>query len=66
MSASDGTHTYYVWRRNDGYVSASANRMPNGWKHAGGEVTFTQLLVTPHWTEAWDRIEKELAATTEP
>ena len=41
---SNGTHTYYVWRRSDGYVAASANHMPFNYTGANGSGnTFEKL-----------------------
>lgn len=49
--------TYYVWRRNDGYVSATCYD-PNVFNHCPGD-TFEILLSTPIWSDAHDRIENE-------
>ncbi len=56
---------YYVWRRDDGYVSSTAGRMPMGWKTPDGrEVTFEQLGVFDEWNqETIDLIERERAKT---
>jgi hypothetical protein len=56
--------TYFVWRRNDGYVSASCNFMPQGWRHPNGEVTFEKLLETPCWGEAADMIRSAREASS--
>lgn len=49
--------TYYVWRRNDGFVNSSANLMPNGFTGANGSVTtFEQLGHFDNWGDAYDCI----------
>lgn len=52
------SHKYYVWKRNDGYVSA-CTYMPQGWKTTrGDEVTFELLKTFDKWdNEIIDFIE---------
>jgi hypothetical protein len=61
--------SYIVWRRNDGYVSATCgSRLPRGWKYRDKdtgelvEVTFEELLVTDDWPAAHARIRAERVA----
>ena len=52
-----GTEKYIIWRRSDGYVAASANRAPAGWRCLDGkEVTFEILGERKSWCEAHDLI----------
>ncbi len=46
--------TYYVWRRSDGYVNASAYKPLNYLTS-----TFEILLETTEWSLAYDRIIEE-------
>jgi len=39
---------YFVWGRNDGYVSATCY-MPNDWDTPDGKVTFTHLATFDEW-----------------
>lgn len=52
---------YFVWRRNDGYVNASANRMPNDYENPnnGVKVTFEKIGVFTFWHDAYQMIEQE-------
>lgn len=52
---------YFVWRRSDGYVDVSANRMPQGWKCSTGQViSFEHLATFDRWdAEVIDFIEAE-------
>jgi hypothetical protein len=62
---------YIVWRRNDGYIAATANHMPQNWLTGGSDpgpgethrpgsgvpVTFEFLAEFPEWTkECYDFI----------
>ncbi len=49
--------TYWVWRRSDGYVSATASR-----PHAGRTDSFDILLETTDWPVARTRILAERGA----
>jgi len=52
-----GTEKYIIWCRGDGYVAASANRAPAGWRGSDGkEVTFEILGERQSWSEAHDLI----------
>lgn len=58
---------YIVWRRSDGYVSATCgSRVPAGWKYRKDgelvEVSFEELLVTGDWAAAHARIRAERVA----
>lgn len=50
--------TYVVWRRSDGFVSATTFR-PRNWVTDGTEWAFEVLLVTKDWPEARARIEEK-------
>lgn len=48
---------FVVWKRNDGYVGATAGRLPNTYTGGDGHVaTFELLLETDSWPEAYDLI----------
>ena len=53
--------TYFIWRRNDGYIGATAGWMPNGWRNPFCDVTFTKLGETTSWSETREIIERERA-----
>lgn len=66
MSKPGAVTTYEVWRRDDGYVAASAYTGRPCPDHSDGKPYFIhgvqmleQLLVTTNWTEAKERIAKE-------
>lgn len=61
MNVSAGATTYYVWRRNDGYVNATCYRPIEGPGH-----TFEILLVTTNWPEAREAIIKARTNLTSP
>lgn len=50
---------YYVWRRNDGYISATCGSKPHGWTGTDGSVhTFEHLGEFEKWVDAHDLIYK--------
>lgn len=48
--------TYYVWRRSDGYVNASATHREN-FQPSNGKDKFEVLLITEDWAEALECIK---------
>ena len=50
---------YFIWRRSDGLISASANRMPQNYKGADGVTTKFRQIGDPAytWQEAYERID---------
>lgn len=55
---------YFVWRRDDGYISATAYNPAN--LGVRGKDTFEILLVTENWPEARDMITAERMAAGHP
>ena len=50
---------YYVWRRNDGYVSSTCGSKPINWVGAdGSKHTFEHLAEFTYWPDAHDLIAK--------
>lgn len=41
---------YVVWKRNDGYVNVSCERLPIDWNTPNGPVTFEELRTFVGWT----------------
>ena len=59
---SNGTHTYFVWRRSDDYIGASANHMPLNYQGAdGSKTTFEQLATFDgfSWDKAYEFIQSQ-------
>jgi len=53
---------YYVWRRHDGYIHASANNMPAGFTGGDGNInTFEELGRFEVWEDAYHCIVKNRA-----
>jgi hypothetical protein len=53
-------NTYYVFRRNDGYVSSTCGSPAKGWTGTNGKVTtFEQLGQFTDWGDAYALIAKE-------
>jgi hypothetical protein len=55
---------FIVWRRNDGYVGATAGRMPQDYQISDGKtlgqwVTFVKISEHERWSEAYAVIETE-------
>ena len=50
--------TYYVFRRNDGFIHATCGYKPNGWKlsYSGKAITFEILSEHDNWPDAYDAI----------
>lgn len=49
---------FYVWRRNDGYVDATAGRMPSDHVGANGKTaTFEKLGEFEEWIDALECIQ---------
>jgi len=55
--------TYWVWKRGDGYISATAYNPMKGPRTLD---TFTVLLETTDWPEARQRIVDERKAAGQP
>lgn len=56
------TNTYYVWRRNDGYVHATCGSKPSNWTYwtcvDGSRTTFEHLGEFNNWPDAYNLIAK--------
>lgn len=56
----NGKFKFVVWKRNDGYIGASAGRLPSRYVGADGHVSIFELLLeTDSWSEAYDKIVEE-------
>jgi hypothetical protein len=54
-----GPSLYYVWRRNDGYVSSSKGSKPPDWRGTDGSIhTFEHLGEFEKWVDAYNLIYK--------
>lgn len=50
---------YFVWRRNDGYISSTCGTKPVGWRGTDGSIhSFEYLGEFDHWPDAYSLIDK--------